>query len=103
MTAVQLPWTSTALVTLANSPLVSPWIEDVGETSQIVPFFAFAGGTSTHSIEGSYDGINIDAGLTYSAPVSGTAFVIQHPYVRWRTVQTVGDATRSNVYLRAKM
>jgi len=102
MTSQQLPWSySGPAVTVAASPLTSPWIEATG-FSQVVPFFAFAGGTSTHSIEGSFDGVTADADFNYGAPVSGTAFAVLSPYFRWKTVQTVADATKSKVVLKAR-
>jgi hypothetical protein len=98
----QLPWSySGPVLTVALSPLVSPWIEAVG-FSQVLPWFAFAGGTSTHSIEGSFDGSAVDADFVYSAPTSGTAFTVLSPFFRWKTVQTVADATKSKVVLRAR-
>ena len=97
----QLPWQNTAPITVAASPLVSPWIEAVG-FSVVVPFFAFAGGTSTHSIEGSFDGTRADADFGYAAPTSGTPFTVLSPYFRWKTVQTVADATKSKVVLRPR-
>jgi len=100
--AIQLPWgQSGPVLTVAASPLLSPWIEAVG-FSQVVPFFAFAGGTSTHSIEGSFDGSAADADFVYGAPVSGTPFTVLSPYFRWKTVQTVADATKSKVVLRPR-
>lgn len=100
--ASQLPWgQSGPALTVAASPLLSPWIECVG-FSQVVPFFAFAGGTSTHSIEGSFDGQNPDADFAYAAPVSGTPFTVISPFIRWKTVQTVADATKSKVLLRPR-
>lgn len=99
--ASTLPWSNTTPITTALSPLLSPWIEAVG-FSQVVPFFAFAGGTSTHSIEGSFDGSTADADFNYGAPVSGTAFTVLSPYFRWKTVQSVADATKSKVVLRAR-
>jgi hypothetical protein len=74
------------------------------DMTQVLPTFLFAGGTSVHSIEGSWDGITLDASppAAYAAPTSGTAFLAQHPFIRWRTVQTVGNATASNVFLRPK-
>lgn len=97
-----LPWAYTGPpITVAASPLLGPWIEAVG-FSQIVPFFAFAGGTSTHSIEGSFDGVSADADFNYGAPVSGTPFNVLSPYLRWKTVQTVADATKSKIVLRAR-
>jgi hypothetical protein len=94
-------WQTTDPVLLANSPLVSPWINTEGFAS-ILPWFSFAGGTSAHSIEGSFDGANADADFAYAAPVSGTAFDVRSPFIRWRTVQTVANATKSKVVLRAR-
>jgi len=99
----QLPWTYATPLTVANSPLVSPWLEASPYHTMILPWFSFAGGTSTHTIEGSFDGVNLDADFNYAAPTSGTAFNIISPYFRWKTVQTVGDATKSKVVLRPKL
>lgn len=93
---------NSAVVTVAGSPLLSGWIPSGGFT-QVIPFFVFAGGTSTHSIQGSVDGATQDADYTYAAPVSGTAFTITSPYFRWSTVQTVADATKSKVCLIARL
>ena len=89
------------VVTTAASPLLSGWI-DVSGFSQILPWFAFAGGTSVHSIEGSFDGATADADFAYSAPVSGTPFNVVSPFIRWKTVQTVADATKSKVVLASR-
>jgi hypothetical protein len=99
--SIQLPWVNQAVITVAASPLVSPWIE-VPHTSQVVVAFAFAGGTSVHSFEGSFDGVTVDADITYSAPSTGTVVNVVHPYFRWKTVQTVADATKSKVVLKAR-
>jgi len=97
----QLPWINVTPLTTAASPLVSPWIESLSCT-QVVPGFAFVGGTSVHSIEGSFDGVNPDTDLTYAAPTSGTVITIMHPYFRWKTVQTVANATVSKVVLKCR-
>ena len=94
-------WQTTDPLLLANSPLVSPWINTEG-FSAVLPWFSFAGGTSTHSIEGSFDGATADPDFGYAAPVSGTAFDVRSPFIRWRTVQTVANATKSKITLRAK-
>lgn len=98
----RLPYLQTTPLTTAASPLVSPWMQVSDDMSQVVPVFAFTGGTSVHSIEGSYDGINLDTSVTYAAPTTATAFTVQHPFIRWRTVQTVANATVSTVFLRTK-
>jgi hypothetical protein len=96
-----LLWQNTTPITTAGSPLLSPWIP-TSNFSRVLPFFAFAGGTSTHSIEGSFDGSAADADFTYAAPTSGTEFNVISPFLRWRTNQTVADATKSKVVLRAR-
>lgn len=88
------------VVTTAASPLVSAWFNVAGY-ARVLPWFAFAGGTSVHSLEGSWDGSTLDADFVYAAPTSGTAFDVISPYIRWRTVQTVADATKSKIYLTA--
>jgi hypothetical protein len=90
-------------LTVAGSPLVTQWLDMAGVASQVIPWFAFAGGTSTHSLEGSFDGINADPDFAYAAPVSGTPFTVVSPWVRWRTVQTVADATKSKLTLRFRV
>jgi hypothetical protein len=87
-------------LTVAASPLLSAWL-DVRGISRVMPWFVFAGGTSTHSIQGSWDGLAQDVDFAYTAPVSGTEFSILSPFIRWSTVQTVADATKSKVYLAA--
>lgn len=89
------------VLTVAASPLLSGWL-DVSGYAQILPFFAFAGGTSTHSIEGSFDGVSPDADFGYAAPTSGTPFNVLSPFLRWKTVQTVADATKSKVVLATR-
>jgi hypothetical protein len=90
------------VLTVAASPLLSAWL-DVSGIGRVLPWFAFTTGTSTHSIEGSWDGANADADFAYTAPTSGTEFNIVSPFIRWRTVQTVADATKSKVYLVARL
>jgi hypothetical protein len=95
------PWVNTTPLTIAASPLVSPWL-DAANCSQMVAGFFFAGGTSTHSIEGSFDGVTVDTDITYAAPTNLGVVTIVHPYWRWKTVQTVADATKSKVVLKCR-
>lgn len=94
-------WTNATPVTVAGSPLVGAWV-DVSGYANVMPSFSFAGGTSTHSLEWSLDGVTVDPDFTSAAPVSLTAQPVIAPYVRWRTVQTVADATKSKVALMAR-
>jgi hypothetical protein len=101
--AGRFPWSNTAALTVAASPLLSPWLQVQDDMFQVLPGFLFTGGTSVHSLEGSFDGSTLDTTLpAYAAPTLDTLLPIRHPYIRWRTVQTVGTATVATVYLRAK-
>ena len=93
---------STTPLTTAASPLVSPWVQTSDDMSQVVPIFAFTGGSQANTLEGSFDGTNQDTSITYAALTSGTAVTVLHPFIRWRTVQTSANATVTSVYLRAK-
>ena len=90
-------------LTVAASPLLSPWIDATGFT-QVVPGFKFTGGTSTPTIEASLDGSTLDSDLTtlYSSPTSGTAFAVVSPYFRFKVVQTTSDATVTKIFLQSK-
>jgi len=92
---------SAPVLTVAASPLLSGWI-DVSGYTQIYPWFTFVGGTSVHSIEGSFDGVNADADFAYGAPTSTTLITVVSPFLRWRTVQTVADATKSKIVLAGR-
>jgi len=96
-------WEQFTALTVANSPLTSPWIDCSG-FSKVVPGFKFTGGTSTASIEASVDGSTLDTDLTtlYSAPTSGTAFSVVSPYLRFKVVQTVADATVTKIVLTSR-
>lgn len=96
-------WESFTPLTVAGSPLASPWIDCAG-FSQVVPGFKFTGGTSTPSIEASVDGSTVDSDLTtlYSAPTSGMAFSVVSPWLRFKVVQTVADATVTKIVLTSR-
>lgn len=96
-------WESFTALTVAASPLTSPWIDCSG-FSLVLPAFKFTGGTSTPSIEASIDGSTVDPDLTslYSAPTSGTAFSVLSPYLRFKVVQTVADATVTKIVLTSR-
>lgn len=101
--AGRLPWQNTGTLPVASSPLLSPWLHVGEDMFQLLPGIGFTGGTSVHSIEGSFDGSSVDTTLAaYAAPTDGTLLPLRHPYIRWRTVQTVGTATAATVFLRAK-
>lgn len=97
-------WANNTPITVALSPLLSPWLF-VGRYATIMPVFpAFAGGTSVHTVEWSLDGVTAEltGDFAIASPVSGTPIPVLAPYARWRTVQTVADATKSKVALFAR-
>ena len=96
-------WEYSTPLTVANSPLTSPWIDATG-FSQVVPGFKFTGGTSTPTIEASLDGVNLDSDMTtlYSSPTSGTSFPVVSPWLRFKVVQTTADATVTKILLQSR-
>lgn len=95
-------WENTTALTVANSPLVSPWFDTTGYT-QILPYFTFTTGTTVFTVEGSFDGTNKDSTLAaYGSPASGTAQNVQHTFIRFRVVQSAADATVTTVFIQSR-
>ena len=94
-------WIYTGTLTVAASPLLSGWIDTNGFT-QVIPWMSFTGGTSAHTIQGSFDGATQDTDMTSLAVTSGTPLTILYPFIRWSTVQTVGTATVAKIYLQSR-
>lgn len=92
---------NSAVVTTAASPLLSAWIDTTGFTT-VLPWFVFAGGTTVFTAEGSFDGSAVDADFAYAALTSATAFPVVSPFIRFRLVQTVADATKSKIFIQAR-
>lgn len=88
----------------AASPLNSPWfalssLQQSGVSiSQAVLTWVAAGGTTTVTVQGSFDGVNVDTDLTYTV-TTGTPFSITTPYFRVSVAQTVADATKTKLVL----
>jgi hypothetical protein len=96
-------WEYYTPLTVAASPLLSPWFDTTGYT-QVVPAWKFTGGAQAFSLDASLDGVNLDADMTtlYSAPATGTAFTVFSPFFRLHVVQTVADATVTKILLQAR-
>jgi len=100
-------WANTAALTTAASPLLSVWFDTTGYTSVLLSA-VFTTGTTTFTIEGSFDGVTLDSTMTYtpavtaSTGVAGTVFTVQHPFVRFRVVQTVANATVTTIFIQAR-
>lgn len=88
----------------AASPLLSPWfelsglLENSNTISQALLSWVAAGGTTTVTVQGSFDGVNVDADLTYTV-TTGTPFNLISPYFRVSVAQTVADATKTKLVL----
>ena len=91
------------VLTVASSPLLSPWFE-TSEFTQILPFYKFTSGTSVITFDASWDGAALDADLTtlYGTITSGTAVAAASPWFRVRVVQTIADATVTKIFLKAR-
>jgi hypothetical protein len=102
-------WENTVPVTTGASPVVTGWYDTTGYTSLLInAVIANSTGTTTLTIEGSFDGVNLDATMTYTPAVSastgvgGTVFVVQHTFVRFRVVQATANATTTTVYVQSR-
>jgi hypothetical protein len=97
-------WTySTPVLTVAASPLLSPWFNTEGYTD-VLPVYKFTGGTSVITFDGSFDGVNVDSDLTtaYGTITSGTSVPTMSPYFRVRVVQTIADNTVTKIFLKSR-
>ena len=96
-------WETVTPVLLVNSPVLGPWVETSGCT-QALGWLAVAGGTTVVTLEYGTDGVNADADFTPVTITAGAnaAFNVLGPYLRFRIVQTVADATKTKLYLQAR-
>lgn len=90
-------------VTVAASPVLGPWIESSGFT-QIVAWLAVAGGTTVVTVEYGTDGSTADGDFTAQTVAAGkTVFDVTGPWLRFRIAQTVADATKTKLFLQARV
>ncbi len=97
-------WEQVAAVTVAVSPLVSGWFDTTGFTNLLISYvFTNSTGTTTLTVEGSFDGSALETDITYAA-VGATPATVQvvTPYVRFRLVQATADATRTKALAQAR-
>jgi hypothetical protein len=98
-------WTRTVPVTTAESPVLSPWVNTDG-LSQFYAIGVAAGGTTVVTAEWSFDGSNVDPDITAMTltPLALTVTLrdVLAPFVRFRWVQTVANATTSKLTLRTR-
>jgi hypothetical protein len=97
-------WTLTTPVTTAASPVVSPWFNLDGVNSVYV-ISAAVGGTTTLTLEWSFDGITADPDITPTAvavALTVTAKDVLAGFGRVKWTQTTANATTSKLVLRAR-
>ena len=96
-------WETITPVTVSASPVLSGWVETSGVT-QALGWLAVAGGTTVVTVEYGTDGSTADADFTPVTIASGAnvPFNLYGRYARVRIVQSVGDATKTKLYLQAK-
>lgn len=102
-------WEQTAPVTVSASPLVSAWFDTTGYTTLLLTYvFTNSTGTTTPTVEGSFDGATLDTDMTYAALAAspqittGVSVVIITPFIRFRIVQATADATRTKFCAQAR-
>jgi len=97
-------WDYVTPATTALSPIVSGWFDTTGYTNLLVSYvFTNSTGTTTLTVEGSFDGSAQETDITYAA-VGATPATVQvvTPFVRFRIVQATADATRTKALAQAR-
>ena len=94
---------------LGVGTVLSPFADTTGFTNMFLEcVIANSTGTTTFTIEGSFDGTTLDATMPYtpsvtaSSGVAGTVFAVQHPFVRFRIVQATATATTSSFLVKSR-
>jgi len=102
-------WENTVPVTTGASPLVTGWYETTGYTTLLIcAVIANSTGSTTLTVEGSFDGATLDSTMTYTPAITastasaGAAMVVQHTFVRFRVVQATASATTTTIYVQAR-
>src|SRR5258708_35212832 len=97
-------WEQVAAVTVAASPLVSPFFDTSGYTNLLISYvFTNSTGTTTLTVEGSFDGTAQETDITYAAVGAPPATVqILTPFLRFGIVQATADATRTKALAQSR-
>src|SRR5215469_17959601 len=90
-------WEMVTPATVAGSPVVTGWIDTTGFTTLLLTYvFTNSTGTTTLSIESSFDGVTQDTDMAYAALAAspqittGVTVTILARYLRFRVVQATG-------------
>jgi len=102
-------WENTTALAVANPAVLTGFYDTTGFTNLFLEcVIANSTGTTTFTIEGSFDGTTLDSTMPYtpavtaSSGVAGTVFAVQHPFVRFRVVQATATATTSTFYVKSR-
>ena len=102
-------WEYITPATTALSPIVTGWFDTTGYTTLLLTYvFTNGAGSTTLTIEGSFDGSTLDTDMTYAALAAspqittGVSVTIISPYVRFRIVQATADATRTKINVQSR-
>lgn len=97
-------WELTTPQTVAGSPFVSGWFDTSGYTNLFISYvFTNTTGTTTLTVEGSFDGTVQETDIVYAAvPATPATVAVLHPFVRFRVVQATADATRTKICAQAR-
>ena len=97
-------WDYVLPVTVAQSPVVSGWFDTSGYTNLFISYvFTNSTGTTTLTVEGSFDGSTQETDITYAALGATPATVaVLTPFIRFRIVQATADATRTKACAQAR-
>lgn len=102
-------WETNIPATVAASPIVTGWIDTTGYTTLLMSWvFTNSTGTTTMTIEGSFDASAQETDIVYQALAASPQFnppvtvTVLHPYIRFRIVQATADATRTKVCVQAR-
>jgi hypothetical protein len=102
-------WEYVTPATVALSPIVSGWFDTTGYTNLLLSYvFTNSTGSTTPTIEGSFDGSTLDTDMTYAALAAspqlttGLVVAVLTPFIRFRIVQATADATRTRMCVQAR-
>ena len=97
-------WEDTTTQTVAGSPFVTGWIDTTGFTTLLISYvFTNSTGTTTLTVEGSFDAVSQETDIVYGAVGATPATVtVMHRFIRFRVVQATADATRTKIFVQAR-
>ena len=103
-------WENAAALGVGNPAVLTGFYDTTGYTTVLIScVIANSTGTTTYTMEGSFDGSTLDSTMTYtiagntaSTAAGGTAVVVQHPYIRFRVVQATATATTSTFFAQSR-